>query len=639
MKSEFTLAFNELAEQNKLDRETIVEALEMALVTAYRKSVNASTAQKVTAKIIPETGEVHVYAEKEVVEVVQDNHTEVQLATAREYDAHADLGDLVQVESTPAGFGRIAAQTAKQVILQRLREAEREKQYLEFAKRLGEIVHGTVQSVNFREAIIGLGRAEAILPRNQQMSSERYRTHEKVRAYVLEVKRSPKGPQIILSRTHKNLLRRLLEMEVPEIYNGTVEIKSIAREPGQRSKVAVAARNQMTIDPVGACVGMRGVRIQSIVRELNDEKIDVIEWNTKQEDFISKALSPARVNGVYLDEDPINGRTATVVVPDDQLSLAIGREGQNARLAAKLTGWRIDIKSLTEAAQDSLAALRKDIALQDLAQELAGDIERVAVILQKRLDKKLVMPEEFTVLNRLVDRCERHFLDLNRAKREMQRDKRSEARVHILKDAFKVQLIDVNTLPERFVDVLREAGFVTVGQVLESFTVEPERISSLPGLQMRDMELLIQQYSLSHEAAVVPSSTSESATALETAEPVQVNPAVVPASSIASVVEPVAEPQPIVQKPEPAPSMEQLVDAEVALDDFFGVVPDDIFLPIPSVVDVVPSEKLDADQPKHTEKKNKKAKKKGHGFTYDEERDVYVPKKGRSTNWDEMDDF
>ena len=323
---------------------------------------------------------------------------------------------MVQVERTTKKFGRIAAQTAKQVILQKIREAERNSLYEEFVEREGDLITGTVQSVNSHVVTLSLGRAEAILPRAQQIPGERYRPHDKVRTYVLEVKRSSSGPQIVVSRSHRNMLRRLLEYEVPEIYNGQVEIKNIAREAGYRSKVAVAAL-QEGIDPVGACVGMRGMRIQNIVKELHEEKIDVIEWVPEQETFIAKALSPARVNGVYLDDDPDSGRTAVVIVPDDQLSLAIGREGQNARLAAKLTGWRIDIKSVTEAVQDAMGRLDQP-PLAELSNTHADLLTEVARILEKKEANRTVMPEEYTTLGRFASLVESRLLDVREAKRQ-----------------------------------------------------------------------------------------------------------------------------------------------------------------------------------------------------------------------------
>ncbi|MEE8121390.1 MAG: transcription termination factor NusA, partial [Anaerolineales bacterium] len=307
MKSEFALAFNEIIERFSLPAETVMEALEAAMISAYRRSVNASSAQIVEAKILPESGSVEVFVEKEAVEEVENEQTEVTLEIAKNFNPEAELGDMVMVESTPKDFGRVAAQTAKQVILQRLREAEREAQYEEYVEREGDLVHGTVHSVTPQAVTVGLGRAEAILPRNQQIPGEHFRVRDRIRTYVLEVRRSPRGPVIVVSRTHPHMLRRLLEMEVPEINQGLVEIKAIAREAGKRAKVAVAALRE-GVDPVGACVGMRGVRIQSIVRDLSDEKIDVIEWHPDIATFVAKALAPARVSGVYLSEEIDRGK-------------------------------------------------------------------------------------------------------------------------------------------------------------------------------------------------------------------------------------------------------------------------------------------------------------------------------------------
>ena len=418
MRSEFEVAFNEITELRELPRDVVLEALQTALVSAYRRDSGAGSAQRVEADIDPGTGRPRIFVEKEVVEGVENPHTEVDLEQARFYDPEAQLGDMVmvQVERTTKKFGRIAAQTAKQVILQKIREAERNSLYEEFVEREGDLITGTVQSVNSHVVTLSLGRAEAILPRAQQIPGERYRPHDKVRTYVLEVKRSSSGPQIVVSRSHRNMLRRLLEYEVPEIYNGQVEIKNIAREAGYRSKVAVAAL-QEGIDPVGACVGMRGMRIQNIVKELHEEKIDVIEWVPEQETFIAKALSPARVNGVYLDDDPDSGRTAVVIVPDDQLSLAIGREGQNARLAAKLTGWRIDIKSVTEAVQDAMGRLDQP-PLAELSNTHADLLTEVARILEKKEANRTVMPEEYTTLGRFASLVESRLLDVREAKRQ-----------------------------------------------------------------------------------------------------------------------------------------------------------------------------------------------------------------------------
>jgi N utilization substance protein A len=380
MKNDFIIAINQVCTERQLSKEVVLEAVEAALISAYKR--NFGSAQDIIARIDPESGEAQVYAEKEVVEEIQDQKAEILLAEAQEIDPDAEVGQKILLESTPRDFGRIAAQTAKQVILQRIREAEREALYTSYAEREGELINGTVQSVDYLSGAVtlNLGKTEAILPRREQIPAERYRSNQRLRAYVMEVNKTNRGPQIIVSRTHRNMLRRLLELEVPEIFNGTVEIKGIAREAGSRSKVAVAAL-QEGVDPVGACVGMRGVRIQNIVNELSGEKIDVVEWSPDTNAFIANALSPAKVVNVTLGEGS-NSKTATVVVPDKQLSLAIGKEGQNARLAAKLTGWRIDIKSVSEMAEE---ALRKEEAARIAAERAAEDLLAAAeaILLQK----------------------------------------------------------------------------------------------------------------------------------------------------------------------------------------------------------------------------------------------------------------
>ena len=388
MKSEFLLAFNQICSERNLSKEVVLEALQTALVSAYRRNINASSAQNVTAQIDGNTGMAKIFVEKEVVEVAQDDRTEVSLSKAQEIVPDSKLGDMVMIESTPEDFGRIAAQTAKQVILQRIREAERDALYSNFSEREGEIINGTVQSVTGQGVTLNLGRTEALLPKNQQVPGERYNVHQRLRAYVLEVRKTPRGPQIIVSRNHKNMLRRLLELEVPEIYNGAVEIKSIAREAGARSKIAVAAK-QPGVDPVGSCVGMKGVRIQSIVNELGGEKIDVIEWNPDTSAYIQKALSPARVLAVYPDDDAMDGKNALVVVPDDQLSLAIGREGQNARLAAKLTGWRIDIKSAMEAANEARRRSKEPELAARLPENVINALSTLEAVVQRHTEQSL----------------------------------------------------------------------------------------------------------------------------------------------------------------------------------------------------------------------------------------------------------
>lgn len=342
MKSELVMAINQICSERNLSQEIIVEAIETSLVSAYKKNFGGG-GQNIKARIDMRTGIPAVFAERIVVEAVQDDRFEITLEEAQKHMPDAALGGLIEIDITPSQFGRIAAQTAKQVILQRIREAERDALFSSYVDREGELINGVVASITSHALTLNLGRTEAVMPRNQQVPGDRYRVGQRIRTYVVEVRRTSRGPQIVVSRAHRNMLRRMLELEVPEIFNGTVEIKGISREAGSRSKVAVAAL-QEGVDPVGSCVGIRGMRIQSIVNELGGEKIDVVEWSADPQLFIANALSPARVNYTVLDEKA-NPKTAVVVVPDDQLSLAIGKEGQNARLAAKLTGWRIDIKS------------------------------------------------------------------------------------------------------------------------------------------------------------------------------------------------------------------------------------------------------------------------------------------------------
>jgi len=359
MKSDFLLAITQLSAEKNLPKEVVISAVEAALVSAYRKD-NFATNQNIAVKIDPTTSKVEVWAEKTVVERPSDNRCEISLDEAHQIKPDAQIGETIEVEATPPNAGRIAAQTAKQVILQRLHEAEHSAIFEEFADKEGDVITGLVQRIEPRQIFIDLGRTEAVLPAVEQVHNERYRVGQRLKVYLLEVVRTNRGPRVVVSRSHPNLLRRLFELEVPEVFNGIVELKSIAREAGYRSKVAVAAR-QDGIDPVGCCVGLRGIRIQNIVSELSGEKIDVVMWNPSASAFIANALSPAQVLSVELNDEE---RVATVVIPDKQLSLAIGKEGQNVRLAAKLTGWRIDIKSasiaeaeaklLTEAEEETI---------------------------------------------------------------------------------------------------------------------------------------------------------------------------------------------------------------------------------------------------------------------------------------------
>jgi N utilization substance protein A len=356
MKSDFRAAVAQIAADQGFAKEVVLGIVENALKAAYRRS--SGVAQNQSVRVDMSTGDVRVFLQRSVVEDVNDDKNEIDLDEARRLNPRLKLGDIYEVEDTPKDFGRIAAQTTKQVLLQGLREAAREHIYEQFTDREGDIIGGTIQRIDQKGIIVELDpRAEALMPPQEQVQTERYRIGQKLKVFLVEVQKSHRGPQLIVSRTHRNLLRRLFEIEVPEIFNGTVEIKSIAREPGLRSKVAVAAR-QEGVDPVGSCVGMRGVRIQNIVNELYGEKIDVLPWDADMTKYIANALSPAQVVKVELDE--IN-KSARVLVPQNQLSLAIGKEGQNARLAAKLTGWGIDIKQASAGAAIITSSGRRDL--------------------------------------------------------------------------------------------------------------------------------------------------------------------------------------------------------------------------------------------------------------------------------------
>lgn len=339
MNYEFIEALEQIGKEKGISKDILFEAIEAALISAYKRNFNA--APNVKVQIDRDTSQIKVFSRLTVVEEVKDPQLEISLIEARDCNPRYELGDIVEIEVTPRNFGRIAAQTAKQVVIQRIREAEREIIYKDFVDREDDIVTGIVQRTDQKNVIIDLGKTEAILAPSEQMSNEAYKQGSRIKTYVVEVKKTTKGPQIMVSRTHPGLLKRLFELEVPEIYDGTVEIKAAAREAGQRSKVAVYSKNE-EVDPVGACVGPKGIRVQAIVNELKGEKIDIIKWSEDSKEFVSNALSPAKVTLVEIKEDE---KISNVVVPDYQLSLAIGKEGQNARLAAKLTGWKIDISS------------------------------------------------------------------------------------------------------------------------------------------------------------------------------------------------------------------------------------------------------------------------------------------------------
>lgn len=661
MKNEFTLAFNEVIEEKQLPKEVILEALESAMVSAYRRAVNASNAQHVEAKIDLETGKVSIFAEKEVVDTVQDERTEVLLEEARKINSDADISDMVVVESTPDNFGRVAAQTARQVIQQRIREAERDAQLDHFSKQVGEIVSGVVQAVNYQAVTIGMDmKAEGIMPRNQQVPGERFRVHDRTRALLVEVKSTPRGPQIILSRAHRNFLRRLLENEVPEIYHGMVEIRSIAREPGQRSKVAVAAL-QPGVDPVGACVGIRGVRIQAIVRELSDEKIDVIEWNPDPAGYIAKALSPARVTGVYLNEHAKGVKTATVVVPENELSLAIGRDGQNARLAAKLTSWRIDIKSLPEAVADAVHKLQNDPEYADLLEQEAEVMPQIEQIMAKKAEGRPVTPEEYQLLSQFVDRVEKGLIRQREEERKVEDERQRIAQAQIPDAAYNIPVEELG-ISLRFTSILGGSGYTTAGDLMLQMELDPNMILGLDGIGAKAMSEIeealanlsfpaTEEEPVVEEVSPVVIEETEAEDVLETQEMVEEE--IVAEEPLAeevvaqevsqdiegvevSVSEPILEVE-VVEAGElevqAEAEIEEAEEEQPSFDELFKWRPDDI-----GVVEIVDEEE-EGDEEARTTKKKKKKKKKYVEIEYDPDRDVTIAKKKRKRggpgDWDD----
>ena len=648
MRSEFLLAFNQICRDRGLSSEIVLEALEMALVSAYRRSANDGDDQIVTAKVDMETGRAHVFVEKQVVEDVADARREVLLESARVIQPDVNVGDNVMVENTPKDFGRIAAQNAKQIILQRIREAEREARYEHYVQQEGEIVHGTVQSVAPQAVELHLEGTEAILPRSQQVQGERYSVHQRLRAYVLEVRKTSRGPQIVVSRSHKNMLRRLLELEVPEIFNGAVEIKSISREAGSRSKVAVAAR-QAGVDPVGACVGMRGVRIQSIVSELGGEKIDVIEWNPDASIFIAKALSPARVLSVRLDQDPLGGRTANVVVPDDRLSLAIGRAGQNARLAAKLTGWRIDIQGMTEAATWALQQVNEDPNVLPALGVIAEMLPRLANALRKHEEESLPYSEEELLIARQVievvwgyyasirDAERARLLEEERARlaaiESAEAERRAEieaARAAIPTQAHEIPLAGIG-LSTRVMGHLSRANLETVGEVMGRLAEGDEGLLKLEGFgpkSLSEVKQCIEALALPEAETDIPGEEEEEL-AIEAEQAGGEETEAV--EEVALPVEPSAEIPAEIEAEEPAVeelAVEEPVPAEV--EETEGI-PEEVERPETLIVD--------EDDVFAASAASKRERRPRRQLVYDEELDMVVARRVRKRDQDVNDEW
>lgn len=497
MKSELLLAINQICAERDLPRETVLDAVRTAIAEAYRKDVNAPKTQNITAQIDLETGRARIFVERRVVAEVTDPVTEIALEEARKLNPRVQLGETIMVDSTPKDFGRIAAQAARQRIIQCIREAEREARYSQFAQQAGEIVQGVVQSVTPQQVTLHIDRTEAILPQKEMVPGERYAIHDRIRVYILEVRRTPRGPEIIVSRSHKKLLQRLLELEVPEIANGVVEIKALVREAGSRSKVAVASR-QPGVDPVGACVGVRSVRIQSILRELGNEKVDIIEWSPDPVTFIARALGPAKVLSVVLDEEAEGGKMAHVVVPDDQLSLAIGKAGQNARLAAKLTGWRIDIQNATEAAQWALRKANEDPEVLTALGPVADLLPQVEAALKRHAQEGgTYTAEELLTMRQVIEKVRQHYIARRQEKRRQkvakvrpavrEREEASrqaaiqEALARIPPQAYQVPVENLG-LSDRTLSHLRRHGMVNVGQLMERLAEGEEGLLKLDGI-------------------------------------------------------------------------------------------------------------------------------------------------------------
>ena len=580
MKSELLLAFNQICAERNLSREVVMEAIRAAIVSAYRRDVGAPPYQNVTAQIDLETGKTRIFTERRVVAEVTDPQVEISLEEARRINPNVQLGEAVMVDSTPSDFGRIAAQAARQRIMQCIREAEREARYTRMAEQEGELVQGIVQSVTPQGVILHLERTEAILPRKEMVPGEHYAIHDRIRVYVLEVNKTPRGPQIIVSRSHKKMLQRLLELEVPEIQSGAIEIKAIAREAGSRSKVAVFSR-QPGLDPVGSCIGVRGTRIQSILRELGNEKVDIIEWSPDPVTFIAKALGPARVLSVVLDEDSTEP-IAYVVVPDDQLSLAIGKSGQNARLAAKLTGWRVDIQSATEAIQWVLRQIKADPDLVSALGPTAELLPQVEAALARRNQEKTpYTAEELLLIRQVVEKVRNHLLKAKRARKgrrkptkarptaaEEERRAREaaiqEARARIPVHTYQIPISELG-LSERTRKHLERHQLTSVGLLMERLAEGEEGLLRLEGIGARVLTEI--REALAPFLAPVPA-PAEEAPAPE-ATPGPAAPVVEMAPGVEEVLPAVAEEAPAMPAPvaeaipvEPSPLHEEAVQAE-----------------------------------------------------------------------------
>jgi N utilization substance protein A len=456
-----------------IDKEILIAALEEAMATAARKKLGLK--EGLEAQYNPETGEVEVFQYKEVVEQVENPPIQMSLDEALELDPDARIGDLLGIKVDTADFGRIAAQTAKQVIIQRVKDAERENVYMAYKDRKGEVVNGIVQRFERGDMIVNLGRVEALLAKSEQVPRESYRPGDRIRAYILDVRRVPRGPQIILSRTYPDFLVRLFEVEVPEVSERIVEIRSAVREPGERAKIAVAT-NDLDVDPVGACVGMRGSRVQSVVQELKGERIDIIPWSPDPAKFVCNALSPAEITRVIVDEE---NKAMEVIVPDDQLSLAIGRKGQNVRLASKLTGWRIDVLSETRAQERNEAARRSLLEVPGI-----GEITVELLFMEGyRSAEEVAQASE-------EDLAQIEGIGVEKAKAMIRAARQVvEKRSRIAAVEGEMPLDTLEGVGEKTMALLSESGILSVEQLAAS---EPADLKKIPGIGPKKSEALLE---------------------------------------------------------------------------------------------------------------------------------------------------
>ncbi|MGQ9508473.1 MAG: transcription termination factor NusA [Thermodesulfobacteriota bacterium] len=481
MPSNLNYVIEQVVKDKGIDKKVIIEALEQAVLTASRKKYGHQG--EIEVHYNEDIGEVELFQFKQVVEEVKDPNTEISLKEARTLDPEAQIGDSLGVKLT-TDFGRIGAQTAKQVIIQKVRDAERENIYNEFKDRKGDLVSGTVQRLEKGNIYVNIGKAEAILPLKEQIPGETYRQGERIRAYILDVQKNTKSPQIILSRTHPGFLIKLFEMEVPEISEGIIKIISAAREPGERAKISVYSSNR-DVDPVGACVGMKGSRVQSVVQELRGERIDIIPWFQDQAKYVCNALAPAKISRVYIDEE---NRHMEVVVADDQLSLAIGKKGQNVRLASKLTGWKIDIKSESKMEKISVEIIESfkslpyigDVASRILYNEGFRTLQEIAEVDPEELAKLLEIEKEKA--QEIVDRASQMIQE---GEKEGIRGEEEVSKDDVRFDPI-TQIVGVG---EKTAEILKAHGVSTVQDIMNT---DKEKLSELPGIGIKKAEKIIQ---------------------------------------------------------------------------------------------------------------------------------------------------